>query len=373
MGTGRGSRGVSVRMRRWKGRQWVDTSLAPPWWASSPDEVVTALRSMRGVEVSEIGQSAGGRAILAAAWGEAEVRPGRTCNSLPSAISGGSPEAFYGTRRRERQTLVFVGAAHGTEVEGTVAAVNLLSVLARGKDLRGRRWPRLAREGRKLRVVVVPFLNIDGRERFAERRHFIGVHPEAYRRMSQGDLTTGEKLAWPTSKLLAPIPLDRVKPPLGSYFNDAGVNLVYDLGFGGECQPETAALVRLLREEMPDCVVLSHSNNGSLVEGPTSFIPRPFRQRQVQIGALVGSRCQREGMAKWRIPQRTESYAGQVFYQTDLAYHCSGALPLLVEFPCGWQNLPDSHAEILDIGMLVLEEVVAFGTAYGFLPDHPKQ
>jgi len=359
-------------MKRYKSRTKVDTSRAPDWWLSGPQEVEDYLRSLKGVTVAEVGQSAGGRPIIAASWGEREDAKGRTSTSLASAAAGGSTQAFYGTKRRTRPVFVFAGAAHGTEIEGTAAALNFLNVVVKGKDLRGRRWPRMAAEGRKCRIVVVPFLNIDGRSRFAKRRHFIGVEPDEYRRMSQGTWKTGEKLSWPTSKLHHPVPPDQVVPPLGSYYNDRGYNLVYDFGFTDERQPETEGLVSLLCDEMPDCVLLSHSNNGSLVEAPSSFIPHLFRQRQIQISAVVGSRCQREGMKKFGISTRGETYAGQVFYQTDLVYHCCGALPLLVEFPCGYQNNPDTHDDILDIGMYALEEIVAFGTAYGFRPPEPK-
>jgi hypothetical protein len=349
----------------------VDARQAPAWWLSQSAEVEKFLRSLPGVEVFELGRSAGNRPILAAAWGQREDLPGRTSASLASAIAGGDPQAFYGRGQRQRQGFLFLGAAHGTEIEGTVAALNLLNVLVTGKDLRGKTWPRLAEAGRQLRVVIVPFFNIDGRERFREFRHFIGMHPDDYRLITNGRWKDGELLGWPESKLQHPVPTDRVDV-LGSYYNDHGVNLVYDDAIGGTCEPETRALVEFLRRERPDCVLCSHSNNGSLVEPGSSFIPTHFRQRVVEIGALVGSRCRREGMKKFGIPTRTDAYSGQTFYQTDVIYHCCGALPLLIEFPCGYQNLPDSHDEILDIGLFALEEVVAFGTAYRFRPPDPK-
>jgi hypothetical protein len=349
----------------------VDARQAPAWWLSQSAEVEKFLRSLPGVEVFELGRSAGNRPILAAAWGQREDLPGRTSASLASAIAGGDPQAFYGRGQRQRQGFLFLGAAHGTEIEGTVAALNLLNVLVTGKDLRGKAWPRLAEAGRQLRVVIVPFFNIDGRERFREFRHFIGMHPDDYRLITNGRWKDGELLGWPESKLQHPVPTDRVDV-LGSYYNDHGVNLVYDDAIGGTCEPETRTLVEFLRRERPDCVLCSHSNNGSLVEPGSSFIPTHFRQRVVEIGALVGSRCRREGMKKFGIPTRTDAYSGQTFYQTDVIYHCCGALPLLIEFPCGYQNLPDSHDEILDIGLFALEEVVAFGTAYRFRPPDPK-
>jgi hypothetical protein len=183
--------------RRCDGQGTMDAREAPAWWLSRRDEVESFLRSLGGVEVFELGRSAGGRPILAAAWGRREDLPGRTSASLASAITGGDPQAFYGQGQRRRQGFLFLGAAHGTEIEGTVAALNFLNVLATGMDLRGKAWPRLAEAGRQLRVVIVPFLNIDGRERFREFRHFIGMHPDDYRLITNGRWTNGELLGWP--------------------------------------------------------------------------------------------------------------------------------------------------------------------------------
>jgi hypothetical protein len=36
------------------------------------------------------------------------------------------------------------------------------------------------------------------------------------------------------------------------------------------------------------------------------------------------------------------------------------------------QNVPDSHSDILDIGLTVLEEVCAFGARYRFRPADPR-
>lgn len=47
-------------------------------------------------------------------------------------------------------------------------------------------------------------------------------------------------------------------------------------------------------------------------------------------------------------------------------------LPLVAEFPCGYQNVPDNPGELLDIGLFALEEVAALGAAYRFRPPDPK-
>jgi len=348
----------------------MDPTAAPPWWLTKPKEIRAFLESLDGVKVEEIGHTAGGRPVIAAAWGEREDLPGRTSKSLASALSGGDAAAFYGKGERSRQAILFVGNAHGTEWDGTVAALHYLNILVTGRDLLGREWPKLAETGRRHRFVLIPVLNVDGRERALDHVHWINVTPDYMMMISQGLTRDGVVLQWPSAKLTCPIPPDSVKI-LGTYYNDAGMNLVYDAPFGPECQPETDALLRLCRREMPDAIVLSHSNNGSLVDAPSAFIPSHYKQKVHQLAACVGMRCYKDGFPKREIPRRPTFYAGEVFYQSDAVYHACGALPLTVEFPCGWQNLPDSHRGILDIGLAVLDEIALFGAAYRFRPRDP--
>jgi len=362
-----GKRKTRIR-RKPRPRPGMDPTRAPEWWLTRTDEIRNFLESLKGVEIEEIGRSAGGRPIIAASYGAREEIEGRTSASLASAMGSGKPEAFFGARRREREVLLFVGAAHGNETEGTVAALNFLNVLVTGKDLRGRRHREMAAEGRKHRFVIIPILNVDGRERFHDQRQFINCNLEYYYMICQGRWrATGEVLHWPIPKQYFPMPLEELEV-LGSYFNDAGVNLVYDTPFGSDCQPETDALMRLCRRELPDCAILSHSNNGSLVSAGSANIPPAERMRAAQIGAVVGMACARKGLSKSRIPDSAATYAGGEFYQSDAVYHVSGALPMLVEFPWGYQNLPDNHDEIVDIGMTVLHAITAFGNRYGYRP-----
>ncbi|MFP4056817.1 MAG: M14 family zinc carboxypeptidase [Candidatus Brocadiia bacterium] len=346
----------------------MDPTTAPPWWLTRPREIRDFLESLDGVEVEEIGTTGGGRPIVAAGWGGREEPRGRTSASLASAIAGGDPAAFFGEGEREKQTILFVGATHGTEWDGTVAALHYLNILATGRDLLGREWPEVARRGRAHRFFLIPILNVDGRERALHHVHWIGCDPDYFMDVSQGVWASGEGLRWPTAKRHCPIPTDEVRV-LGTYYNDNGVNLVYDVPFGGDGQPETTALLRACRREVPDLVVLSHSNHGSLVEPPASFIPDTWKQKVVQMGAAVGVRCHREGFAKSGIPSRVRSYAGDIFCQTDAVYHACGAVPLLIEFPCGWAGVPATHREILDIGLAVLDELALFGARYGFRPE----
>jgi hypothetical protein len=348
----------------------VDLTAAPDWWLTRPQEIRDFLESLDGVVVEEIGKTAGGRPIIAAGWGARENLPGRTSQSLCSALSTGIPSAFYGKGRRQRQSILFIGAAHGTEFDGTVAALNCLNIVVTGKDLVGRAQPKMAENMRRFRWAVIPILNVDGRERAADVRHWIGCNDQYFFMRSQGLWADGKIADWAPSKATWPMVLDQVKV-LGTYYNDAGYNLVYDFPCP-ECQSETAALMRFCRREMPDVAILSHSNAGSLVFGPAATIPSNYKQRVNVIGGAVVMRCLHDGFTKGGLPQ-TPYTAGSLdgsgsFYQSDLVYQTCGALPLVIEFPAGWQGYPDNHLALLDIGLGVLDELCAFGARYQFRP-----
>jgi hypothetical protein len=226
--------------------------------------------------------------------------------------------------------------------------------------------------GRRHRFVLVPILNVDGRERFPEHTHSIGCTADNHSLIVMGRKQDGEILRWPDGMRVYPVPVEEMSP-LGSYYNDAGLNLFEDLAFGGLAQPETQALFRLCARELPDCTILSHTDNGSLVQPPSAFVPAHYQQRSDEVGALVGMRCAREGFPKYRIPDSPTLYAGDYFCQSDAVYHACGALPLVIEFPYGGpERVPGTHREILDLGLAVLDEVALFGSIYRFRPPEPR-
>ncbi len=330
------------------------------------------MSGLRGAETFEIGRSAGNLPIMACALGEREDLPGRTSRSLSAAISGGSPAAFYGRGRRKRQGFTYLGAVHGCEFEGSIAALHLLNIAATGRDLRGRPWPRLAKAARQLRLVVIPFFNMDGRQRISCCRHTVGVAPDAYSRLALGERKDGQPLKWPDFKRQYPAPIDEYAF-LGATFNDNGYNLVYDHGLAEPPQPETMGLQKFLRNERPDCVLCGHSNTGSMVEsGPLAFVPERFVRRNAHFSAVVAQRCLNEGFEINSLSEaddRGSSYAS--FYQTDMIFHCCGALPVVVEFPRG-NGKAENFDAILDIGLCVFEEMLTLGVAKGFIPDWPQ-
>lgn len=351
--------------------QWQN---APDWWLNGFDEVNDFISNLKGVETVEIGRSAGGRPILAACWGEKEPLE-TTCDSLHSAFAGGAeklneaslfPSAFYGKNRRKKQVMVFQGALHGTELEGTVAAINFLNLLSKGEDLRGRRWDKLREEAQEYRIVVIPFANPDGRARMPIK-HFVGASQEFGQTVTMGLWKDGSLIKYPAHKYFFPLPKDEVLMP-GSYFNDNYVNLQYDFCMP-ERQPETVALGKFYLDERPDVVIVSHSNAGSLVSPPEVYLPIPFQHQQSRIGAAVRSRLLHEGFQAGRLsPVQLPDMGTPNMSQCTSIYHVSGALAFVMEYPCGHPSIPMTQEQILDVGMLIFDELCHFGNRDGFRP-----
>jgi hypothetical protein len=340
--------------------------VGPDYWISEYERACTYLEGVRKGEVWEFGRSAGNRPLLAVAYGKKEPIAGRTSESF-SAAGWGGWSTFLGSQPRQKQVFCFVGNIHGIETEGTVAALNLIHLLETGADLRGRRWDRLLEEAQKMRLVFVLHANPDGRVRVRTNNNR-ALAPELYAQLIFGVWKTGETIQYGDSKRYFPMPLEDVSW-LGAYFNDGGVNLVHDNFLLPTAQPESHALAALYHAETPDCVILSHTNAGSLVMGPSPFLPAAVQHQQSKIGVLVGMRLRREGSTRYRIP---ECGPGEIlpptFHHEHVPYFVCGAVPLLVEYPSGYPPVCETLDQILDIGLTVFEEVFTFGNAYRFRP-----
>lgn len=335
---------------------------APDFWKSDYDEVNAYLDTLKLGRVWELSRSEGGHPIRAVAYGEKE--PIERTATHSSAVAAGHPESFFDPTKREKPVLVIFSTIHGVEIEGCVACLNFANVMETGTDLRGRRWNALREAALAMRVVLVPLAQPDGRIRSAVRNLRGGTVDDLYY-YGQGVLKTGEILRWPECKRMQPIPLDEMEF-LGGYYNDAGVNIQHDDFFAPQVAPETRALIDLVRDETPDCVMTLHScENEPCFTGPDNFIPQSYQYRQAQISAVVADRHRREGLRSRDVPMSGPK--GGFYFHTVL-YHTSGALPLLFEFPHGLEMKPFTFDEILDIGLSLFEELMRYGITYGFRP-----
>src|SRR5690606_38825254 len=136
----------------------------PAFWQSTVEDVNRFLdRGVRKGHVDSIGTTAGGRPMRAVFYGQARQRKGTS--TFSGSLGYGDVRAYIGPDH-ERKVYFGMASVHGGEFEGIVGAVNLLSVLESGKDLRGREWPAITAAAGKLdRIIILPVTNVDGRLR----------------------------------------------------------------------------------------------------------------------------------------------------------------------------------------------------------------
>jgi hypothetical protein len=351
--------------------QWQQ---CPDFWVAKPNVGLPYIATLREANTRVIGQSAGGRDITAVEYGEKEPLDATTNNLhgvLASHIFPADPTdifhpAFYGSKRRHKPVLAIQGALHGGELTGTVAMLNLCNVIETGKDLRGKAWPRLQELARATRLILIPWLNMDGAECWPIP-NTAGVPDVLYDVCTHGMRKNGEKYSYPAHKAISPIPPGETAF-MGSYFNDAGANLQYDFCLSHR-QPETEAWMEYYLEEKPDGVLIWHCNAGSMIGPPGYYVPAGHQHEESRIGGAVRSRLLREGFSVGRL-----SWAGlpglgkPLLTQVDAVYHACGATPIMCELPTGAQSQPFCCEEMLDIGLITIEEVLLYAHTDGLRP-----
>lgn len=349
---------------------------APDFWVSIPNKAMPFIESLKEATVKTIGTSAGGRNIIAVEYGEKEPLDA-TCDNLNSCLASKLvppdptqifPDAFFGSKRRRRPVLVLQGAIHGGELTGTVASLNLCHIIETGTDLRGKEWPKLREMARDARICIIPWLNIDGSSRIPYET-FSGMPSAASGRMSQGVAKDGTSYTYPACKRVFPIPPEDTAF-MGTYYNDAGVNLQYDFTTV-ERQPETTAWMRYYLDEKPDGVLVWHCNAGSLIGPAEYYLPPGHQFEQTRLAGAVRGRLKREGYGH---PIGRLSWAGlpgmgkPFVEQSTALYHVCGALPVMCELPNGAKEWTMSNDDMLDIGLIVIEEVLLYAHTDGLRP-----
>ena len=346
----------------------------PPFWVPKPEQAMSVIESLKEATVRTIGSSAGGREIIAIEYGQKEPVDATTDNLQSAIASAGAsmgqtgifPEAFYGTKRRERQVLAIQGAIHGGELTGTVAAINLCKIIETGEDLRGKTWPRLQELARKARIVIIPWLNPDGTSRWP-----LANPTEAPGKLAgvclQGIARDGTRFKYPAVKAIWPIPPESVAY-MGAYYNDNGVNLQYDF-VAVERQPETTAWMRYYLDERPDGALIWHCNAGSMIGPPEYYLPPGCQLEMSRIGGAVRSRLLRDGYEIGRLSLAGLPGMGKPFMEQSTAtYFVCGAMPVMCELPSGTKSYPHSCDEMLDIGLITIEEVLFYADRDGLRP-----
>jgi hypothetical protein len=235
----------------------------------------------------------------------------------------------------ERKVYLGMAAVHGGEFEGIVGAVNLLSVLETGKDLRGREWPELASAAAQLdRIIILPITNVDGRARVPLRMMPPqGTDHTVSEYFNTGGKPDGSIIGWPQCKRDIPVDFSNVQFP-GGYPNDAGVNIQHD-DFMGRRQPETSALLELTARERPDVTMNMHTG-AQFMHPLRPFIEPVLAPAFDELYRRVMSRLTVAGLQRSddvRVEADPARERMSVFnLDSALNLHC-GSLSVLVESP----------------------------------------
>ncbi len=341
----------------------------PPFWISDYHAIHGYLKGLKRGRVWPIGRSQGGHALAAVAYGEPE--PIVRIKTRFAAQLMKRPEHFFDPFKRTRPVVLVVGSIHGQETEGCVCCVNLANLMETGTDLRGRRWDELCRLAAGMRLVLVPVAQPDGSLRSAALRGLPGDGGDGGAMvLGKPRIPPGQSAPEPDWAQRWPMPPDRMEL-MGTYFNDAGVDLNTDDFFSADMAPETRALLDLARAETPDCALVLHSHDpGPCLSEPRAHVPARCQWHSAQLAALVAERHRREG---WRPIWKAVAGGGLMdcFDLPTALHHVSGALPLSFEFP-HFLNPAYTLDENLDIGLTLIEEVLRYVAAHRVRPNSPS-
>lgn len=225
----------------------------PDWWQVRPAEITSIASNVSKGKHQIIATTPNGHPISAVYYGDFPPPP--QVNNWSSATCSTKPET-YNTRHDQQQTIVFCAGIHGAEAEGVAAAVNLISLLETGVDLRGNERPKLMQLMSNYRFIIIPCANMDGRAISPD--HLQGASFEDFRKASQGYWPDGSLIGWPGCKEWFPLPLDKVAYP-GGYPNGEGFNIMHDACPGNLRTAEATAILKLTEAEQVDLFLNVHS------------------------------------------------------------------------------------------------------------------
>lgn len=256
------------------------------YWKSSVSDVENIVSKIKRGKLVKSGLSAGGREVKLLLYGR-KNNLYRTANL--SCALGASDRKCYADKTRcdYRPTLLLVGCIHGGEFEGTMALLNLISILETGKDLKGDSNEFLYKAQERINFLIMPCMNPDGRARIGFDS-MVGKSFEELRFYNQGTWKDGSLCNWPDCKKIHPI--KEHCDFMGAYFNDDGINFMHD-DFFGKKAAETQLLFDTVDEYVPDLTVLLHggTNGANGILKPT-YVPEWIKEKIMQLELSVKER-----------------------------------------------------------------------------------
>ena len=347
----------------------------PNFWITDLSDIDAFLEcQIKKGTVETIGHSAGGRPIKAFCYGEPRGEQGTT--TFSGSLGFKNVRAYLG-RNADKKVYMAMGAVHGSEYEGIVGIINLLSVLETGADLKGKTWPDITAAAEALdRLVIIPVVNVDGRARLPIRMQIHrGANRDVHSYLTIGAWADGSLIYWPKCKEFIPLDIDQTQF-LGAYPNDAGVNIQHD-DFMGRPQPEPRALFDLAARERPDLILNMHTGappqnyyqrmHRPFIEGALDPMFEALYQRTHTRLTLEDLQGSNDPELESRIPQK-RSFAYNL--DTALNLHC-GALAVLIEAPChGFSGTNREGDLVMQTPEMITDaQLICHQEAMGYLRD----
>ena len=330
----------------------------PNYWRGRVEDIDQEIDKATRGQVITLGLTAGGRTIRGLAYGT-QPKLRRTAN-FSSALGASKPYA-YANKNDRLPSLMLVGGVHGSEIEAIVGLVNLIHILEKGTDLMQRSWPELTEMAGKIRLIVIPCLNLDGRAR-VEIQSYVGESLAVYRYWMQGTHANGSPYSWPEVKEYHP--LEDVGF-LGGYFNDNRINLMHD-NFFYKPSTEVDALMALTNDEAPDIIASLHSAADSpFYFCGVSHLPSIQQEAMFDLSERVRARMTEKhlpfrGMSDPKL--RTAQYVSD-FNLLRALHHHSGAATVTIE-SCAGIETPNpacqlNWEQILDGQLILCNELIS--------------
>jgi hypothetical protein len=326
------------------------------FWIGDVTGLTSRFEHLERGKLTILSTTSGGRPIHLVTYGDRE--PVAHKANFNSAIGGQDPAAYMDKAARKKPVILFIGPVHGHEVEGLTGLVNLVQIMETGKDLRGKTQEKLRQLGDQCRLLIIPAGNPDGTARF-EPRALHGMGDDDVRFWGQGTWTDDTLCDWPQCKRQHPMVGDNVRF-LGCYFNDAGINPMHD-EFFAPMGPESAAFLKIAREEGPDLVVSLHSHESKPAVLRPAYVPTEIQQDIRSLAkecyALLSERQLPFG-GLWDV--RPEGGKNpESFNLSSALYHVSGAGSFTFECPHGIRgNCDVTLDQILDIQLSLYEAML---------------
>jgi hypothetical protein len=336
---------------------------SPEWWLTRGEHILRLAGEVRKGQSRIIGRSAGGREIPVFSYGEFE--PVTSTATISSAMASDRPGSFYDPATRKKPSLTLIGSIHGGEAEGVALCMSLIRLLETGKDWRGGERPTLVEKMGRVRLNLLPCLNLDGRAAAAVD-HLNGAEIEELFLVQQGLLADGTPFKGRKVKETQPIPPGFLKF-MGGYYNADGVNLQHDDFFGPRIAPENEAVRTLFREEIPDAFLTLHAHGAHpAFLTPDAFLSPGVQRKQVEAAGYISAQLQRRNIAFFP-PDHIVTPPWSFFFQTWL-HHMTGATPLLFEFNHGLKISPLPLGDIMETGYVVFEAWLDYCLTFGARP-----